>query len=294
MQCIKIGSWHSNKFIAILLNCSIKYKMLRLKQDIDLRGCLKWTLQLIRVAGYWFPRSGNSSKTLIYATYSTTVITFTLIVYMFTEAAYLLLVFGQMEEMVDSLFLTLTQACQCLKIIVFITQKEKIYGLLDCLEEDIFKPKTQHQLKKAAAIINYTNRIAKTLIGLVVFTVVIWSLSTVLDDERQTPVKSWYPFSIENSPQYELVCTYQLLAILFCGCANGSMDMIAATFISQICVQLDILSDNIVHIKESGELCLAEEQMASATDGLNVSSDVERKMKCLLKQCIRHHLKILE
>lgn len=263
-------------------------------KNADLRGCLKWTLQLMRFAGYWFPRYGSRCTTLLYAVYSVSSITFTLIVYVSAGTAYLVTMFGQIEEMIDNLFISLTHACQILKVLIFVTQRKRIYKLLDCLEEEMFKPRNERQYRKAMIIVNSTNRFAKTLVGFVVGCAFMWSVSTVREFHkiRQLPIKGIYPYDVTKSPLYEFTSTYQLLGILFCGCANASMDMVAAAFMSQICIQLEILSDSIIHIKDFAELRLLDKRHIQ--DDLCISSELEREMKVCLIECIKHHLKIVE
>lgn len=259
--------------------------------DADLRGCLKWTLHLMRVAGYWFPRSGNRRRTLLYAVYSTSTITFTLLTLICAGIAHLMSVFGQIEEMTDNLFILLTLTCQCFKVLTFIIEREKIYNLLECMGESIFKPRTEQQFRKAITMVNNTNRIAKGLISMVVGTVVMWSVAAILESYkiRQLPVKGRYPFNVLKSPQYEVMFIYQMSALLLCGCINVAMDMVAAAFISQICIQLDILSDSIAHIKEFAEQRLTEEQRAHA---LCIPAKLESEMRICLIECVQHHLRI--
>lgn len=260
--------------------------------DADLRGCLKWTLNFMKVVGYWFPRSGNRRHTLLYAVYSTSAITFTLLTLMCVGIAHLISVFGQIEEMIDNLFIYLTLTCQCLKVLTFIINREKIYGLLDCMEENIFKPRSEQQFKKAMTTVNNTNRIAKGLMSLVIGTAVMWSLAAMLESykTKQLPIKGRFPFNVDKSPKYEVVFMYQMSTLMLCGCINAAMDMVAAAFISQICIQLDILSDSILHVKEFAELHVAE---AQSVHDLRISSKLESEMTVGLIECVQHHLKIM-
>lgn len=216
----------------------------------------------------------------------------TMIAYMCTEIAYLIFVIGQLEEMANGLFLLLTHAAQIVKIIIFIARKEKIYGLLDCLEEKIFKPKNSRQIEKAMKIVHYTNVVAKIFLIMVVCTVSLWCLFPLFDNntKKQLPLRAWFPFDVARSPQYEAVYIYQIITVMLCGCANAAMDTIAATFISQIGIQLDILDDSILHLKESAEVQLQRKVTAKENC---ISREIETKMTEIVVDCVKHHLKLL-
>lgn len=260
-------------------------------KDADLRGCLKWTFKLITLAGYWFPRRGNKKATLLYTVYSVLTIGCTLITCICMQLAYIVHSFGQLEELINTLFVLLTHTTQAVKVYVFIRERDQIYALLDCLEEETFKPKNAAQYKRALAITNYTNRTAKYLVTLVVLAVLLFALFPLLDKNtpRQLPMRAWFPFNVKTSPVYELVYVYLIVAVLICGCANAAMDTIAAAFMSQISIQLEVLSDSIQHTRDFALQQLQEENLS-----LMAMSDsiVESEMKVFLKKCVQHHLKL--
>lgn len=256
--------------------------------EADLRGCLKWTFKILKLAGYWFPRN---LKTL-YTAYAIPMVCYTIIVYMCTEVAYLIFVIGQLEEMANSLFILLIHAAQGAKIVVFIARREKIYGLLDCMEEKVFKPKNSRQLKKTMETVHRNNIVSKIFMIMVISTVVLWCILPLLGNnkEKQLPFRAWYPFDVVRSPQYEAVYIYQCFTVMLCACANAALDITAATFISQICIQLDILDDSILYIKESAE---AQVQSKTIANKNCIAPEIENKMRTILVEWVKHHLKLL-
>lgn len=266
-------------------------------KEENLKGCLEWTFPLIKFAGYWFPRSGNKISTIKYSVYSVLVLSCTIITLAFTEIVYVVLTFGQLE-MIDTLYILLTHLGQCSKILTFMLHKKKIYKLLDYMEESIFKPKNAEQYKKAIKITRFTNLLAKILVGLVVVCCAFLCLAALLEKQetRHLPVKAWFPFNTENSPQHEIVTAYQLIAIVACGCANAAMDMIAAAFISYISVQLEILNDSLIHIKDFAEQKLLQKSPFHLTEfkkqQFPISKELESEMKFLLVEVVKHHIKI--
>lgn len=271
-----------------------------MKDAENLRGCLNWTFSMIKMAGYWFPRSENTRKTVMYAIYSTAAIWCTLVILIFMQIAYVVSTFGQLDEMISTLFLLLTHIAMSVKVATFILEREEIYKLLDCMEEDLFKPRNSRQLESAMRITRFTNTLAKVLVCMVIICCTLCGLSAVLEKtgEKQLPINGWFPFDTEKSPQYEIISLYQVIVMTGCGCANASMDMIAAAFISQICIQVEILSDSILHIKDFAELKLKAGSELVLNDGLieehAIPLELENEMRLLLIECIRHHIKIKE
>lgn len=266
-------------------------------KETDLRGCLTWTFQLITFAGYWFPKSDKRSATYLYAAYSVVVVGCTLITCLSMQIAYVFYVFGQLEEMINTVFVLLTHSTQVVKVMAFIYQRKKIYQLLENLQEDIFKPRSNAQFKKAKAIKNYTNTMAKSLVTLVIAAVCLFALFPLLEKgtTRQLPVRGWFPFDATVSPVYEAVYVYQVISILICGCANAAMDTIAAAFMSQISIQLDMLRDSIRHVKNFAIMRLKEKKPTddSFTSTENcVSAELEHEMNLFLLECHIHHLKL--
>lgn len=252
-------------------------------KDVDLRGCLKWTFHLIKYAGYWFPRGNQAKELLYYGAFSTVMVGSTLIACLCVQLVYMVSVFGQLEEMINTLFLLLTHFSQTIKVFIFISRKEKIYQLLDGLEENIFKPKNSAQYKIALEAINNTNRMAKLLIALVLTTAFFFATMSLQHiDARKLPINGWYPFDAKKSATYETLYLYIVLTLSICGCANASLDIIVAAFISHVSLQLDFLGDSILHIKEFALLKVDNEN----------ELHLECEMKAFLKQCIRHHLKL--
>lgn len=269
------------------------------KKEHNLRGCLDWTLSFMKFAGYWFPRSDGDRKFIIYALYSILMVNFTLIAYVCTESAYVVTIFGQLQEMIDSLFLLLTHAMQCLKVLTFISKRERIYKLMDAIEEETFQPKNAHQWESALKIIKYTDKLAKLLVSLVVGCCLFCGLSAVaeaIEGTRQLPVKALFPFKTESTPVYEIVSTYETISLLICGCSNAAMDMTAAAFVSLICIQLDVLSDTLANIKDFAELEVAKKSYITSDfkNKDDIPPELEIEMRTVLVDCVKHHLKVKE
>lgn len=269
-------------------------------KQANLKGCLEWNFKLIQFAGFWAPRSTKKATVLQYTLYSILMLGCTQIAYMLAEIAYLVFVFGQLEEMINLLFLLLTHASYLLKIISINAHRQKIFGLLDSIDEDIFKPRNVRQLRNALKEVRVLNAIGKSLVGMVILTVVLWSIFPLLENDENNkkvlPLRAWFPFDVTQSPQFELVYVYQILTVVVHGCANATADMIMAGFIAQVNIQLNMLCDSMTHVKEFAEESLRKKNSAvvdAAVDETEkISQELQKEMEDNLIKCVKHHLKI--
>lgn len=261
-------------------------------KNLDLMGCLKWTFDIIIFAGYWFPRKNNRSiSASLYSVYSIVAVGSTLLTCLSIQLAYIVSIFGQLEEMVNTLYILLTHSTQVTKIAVFVYYRRVIYHLLDNMEDEIFKPKNAMQYKSAMETLNYTNKMAKSLVTLVIAAVFFFALFPLLEQStvKRLPINGWYPFDVEISPIYEIIFAYQIISLMICGCANAAMDIITAAFICQISIQLDILTDSMLHVREFALLQLKEKNPLEESFS---EEDVDSEMQLFLIKCIEHHLKL--
>lgn len=258
-------------------------------KDIDLRGPLKWTLTLIRIAGCWAPRNVDKTTALRYKLYSLLIIGNTIAIFVCTEIAYIIFNFGKLEELARSMVLFLTHLSQLPKIASLIVHRQKIYGLLDAMDEDIFKPRNYRQSREATNIVSNSNKLAKVFMAVVLTTALSIGVFPLLesDSNGELPFRAWYPFVVSQSPRFDVMCVYQMVTVLFWGCTNAAMDITAAMFMIQVCIQFNILSDSVLHVREFAE---AKEDIVADRDGL--SEELQNEMERLLLQNVKHHLKI--
>lgn len=270
-------------------------------QNADLKGSLNKSLRIMMCTGYWFPRNINKNSKFLCGLYTFLVVGMTLATVVVTEAAYLILVARDLEDLIDASFIMLTHLVQFVKVCYVIEGRERIYCLLDIMDEKLFKARNARQLKNSMKIIKSTNRIFYILVAAVTFTCCFFYAIPLMENKNgyQLPVKAVYPFNIAVN-YYKSVYMYQSFVYLFCSFGNVALDMTAATSMSQISIQLGILNDTIIHIKEFAELQFNEKKGLQQTKSKNVRGDsqtipagLQYEMNTLLVECVKHHLKVL-
>lgn len=264
-------------------------------KNTDLMGCLHWTLKIMTYGAYWLPKN-VTRRQIIYCVVTAICTTF---VSTASEFSYLVFKARNLEDIVDCSFLLLTHASQALKLVFIYLGRQRLLALLALVETDMFKPKNIRQYKSTTSIRNYTSRFGYILVTVVCCTVVFFLAFPVLEKKgaKALPAKAVYPLSLEET-HYRLAYMYQAFTITLMAFGNTCTDITATAFMSQVCMQLEILSDDVIHIKELAEKSLILKrnvnQQVIAKDGADIYPDLQKEMSATLDSCVKHHLVIME
>lgn len=91
--------------------------------------------------GIWLP---PKKYALLYSLYKIVVL-LTQYSFVFFEVIYVVVVWGDLEEVSEASYLLFTQATVCYKVTVFIVNQKKFLHLLDLMKLHIFDAKTPYQ-----------------------------------------------------------------------------------------------------------------------------------------------------
>lgn len=265
-----------------------KYKNINLKKSIS------WTVWIMTCAGYWLPKSSTKKTAYLRFLYMIVIVISTTVLLLITEISYLLFNARDLEDLVDASFLMLTHASQSVKLLFLTIGRTKVLNWLDSLDNEImFKPKNLRQFQIAEEIIKYSNLFSFTALSVLSLTIVFFCGFPALDGKF--PAQAVFPFNISET-HYKTTYIYQALAIGLSAYGNAGVDVTAAALMSQICIQLEFLSDNIQHIRDLAEINLKKRPIITFKTEIRggVSKELEEEMKKILKNCVEHHLKILK
>lgn len=235
----------------------------------DWRDCIRINLILLKSVGLW-PKGYGDYKRDSYLFYS--IFTTIIIVggHNLSQVINVFYVYSDLEALTATIFVATTNILALVKRYFFVRNLHVIKRVLITLNK--YHPKSTKQLQLIKASL-YRWRIAYLWFSIVVyFNVAMWSLEPLLDNmikSRRLPFEAWYPFSINQSPNYQIAYCYQFICIWNITIANLNLDTLIFAFMMFISVQCEILCDNLRELKNN-EL-------------------YERK----LIRCIKHHKVIL-
>ncbi|XP_063911997.1 uncharacterized protein LOC135128849 [Zophobas morio] len=144
----------------------------------------------------------------------------------------MVIAFGNIEEMAAASFLLLTNLVHLVKLYCFIFQRTKVENLINSINREEFQPKDSDDAKILLKDINRSKLITKTFLSMCCMGCVLFAIFPLLDNVEgeniRLPFSGWYPFNINESPVFEIIYMYQVLA----SCINGMRNISADTFIS--------------------------------------------------------------
>ncbi|XP_077284425.1 odorant receptor Or1-like [Arctopsyche grandis] len=211
---------------------------------VKIREALDLNLAIMTISGIWPPKCfDNTWRIHAYRAYSIMGVGFFYIVFMLTEIINMIVVFGDMEKTVEASFLLLTHFSQLLKTILVVVFNTRIRDIVERLDDPVFnrgKPEHLPMILKSMNIVKKDTRLFLTMATL---TVLLWAIFPLLElNDRQLPLKAWYPFDIKETPIFQIIYLYQIISGLMNAMVNISMDTLGSGIMALTAGQLDILN----------------------------------------------------
>ncbi|KAK0161299.1 hypothetical protein PV327_009784 [Microctonus hyperodae] len=178
-------------------------------------------------------------------------------IYLAAQTINLTIIWGDIERMVATAFLLMTNIVHGYKIIVIIRNQLRIKKLLNILTSPLFtrdNKKYERVFTYYAWQGIYHHIIYQSLGSMAVF---CWSFipiaNAIVGLERRLPMDAWYPYDANKSPAFEITCAHQAIAV-FIGCIhNISMDTLITGLLNAACCQLEVIKCNIKNLDLSTE-----------------------------------------
>ncbi|XP_065170242.1 odorant receptor Or1-like [Atheta coriaria] len=267
-----------------------------------LRDALGPNLKVLQLLGYWPPEESSSLIRGVYQIYATFCVGFFFILYIVTEVINIVLSLDDLEKITEASFLFLTHFAQIIKLYHFTTKNPRICALANSLQGPKFRARNAKQygmLKRSIFEAQFTFYL---FISMSLSTCILWGIFPLIDQSADghmaLPLSSYYPFSTDNSPTFELIFAYQIISTSINAATNVSMDTTVSSFMSVICGELNVLNDSLVNIRE-----FALERMGKRAVDLGLLDDsnhakthpeLEMEMDKILIECVHQHWQILD
>ncbi|KAJ3656618.1 hypothetical protein Zmor_015680 [Zophobas morio] len=155
--------------------------------------------------------------------------------------------FGDMEAMTAASFVLLTNLVHLVKLYCFIFQRTKVQNLINSINREEFKPKNSDDCNILLKDINRSKRITKSFWLMCFMVCLLFAIFPLLDKSQsegiRLPLGGWYPFNTNESPVFQIVYVYQILATYVNGIRNISIDTFISGVIMVISGQLSLLNN---------------------------------------------------
>ncbi|CAG9864932.1 unnamed protein product [Phyllotreta striolata] len=240
--------------------------------------------------GILHPKFNSAWVVLKYVIRVSTIMGFLFGGMVLSEILKLLHSLNDLEKLMDSLFLTVTNLVSIVKFISIVRNERKIMKLLAQIDKREFRPKSQHQKNILESNIKAANVIALIVYSGCFVTVLFWVISAVIGDEVSLPVPSYIPFELTSTPVFVITFIYESIATLIGGFSNLSADCLMISFVIVISAQFNILNDTIENLERFCEEEFMEKRMRIDRR----SPEFQNLMNKKLIGCIEHYQCITE
>lgn len=148
----------------------------------------------------------------------------------------MVMVLGDIEKVTEASFLTLTHVVQVAKFYYLYKYQDRVKALIATINREEFQPKNLIQYASLKTYVCTSKIITKIFLSACVVTCSFWGIYPFTMEELALPLAGWFPFDTSQSPMFQVVYTYQIIAATVNGLSNISFD----TFMSGKIISLYI------------------------------------------------------
>ena len=168
------------------------------------------------------------------------------------QAINIIFLLDDLKAVTSIIFLNLSELLGMLKAYYLFRNMAILKQLMLTLNSDIFQPKNQQQQELIEPNLKLWRLNYVVYWGMSLGAVFFWIAVPVLDKSVknwQLPFSAWYPFDTKVSPNYEITYLYQAIGVIFVAISTLGVDTLIAALTMYIGAQLDLLCDNLKHLR---------------------------------------------
>lgn len=241
----------------------------------DKRRAIDHLFSILKYSGH-YPFENESKPRVLYL-FGFSILYFTLLS---TETYYLWSVFGDVDKMSDALFLYITHLGIFYKSCNLLLRHQTMRKLIEDLSTESADKinKSRQQKIKDKEMSNF-GTVIYVFVGVILLAWLLAMASPSVQPGITLPLGAKYPFDAPEPGWYQLAYLEQAAFILTVAMVTLSLDFVLVFLMQQMCLQLDFLRDEFLHVNEDAEIVAREVQ----------HEDVDTARQRLLAKAIVHH-----
>ncbi|RZC33563.1 7tm 6 domain containing protein, partial [Asbolus verrucosus] len=196
----------------------------------------------LKALGLW-PKNDELYKFNLYSLY-TAVSIIIINGAIFFQVMYIVHVHLNLEDLIDSIFITIAQILASIKMCLFMRNVRILKQLMVTLKSDYFKVRTIRQRELIQPALSIWKTTYVTFWILVNTTIVLWAILPLFNKEKDLPFKALFPYDTTASPIYEITYLHQVIGIFLCAMASLNIDIFMAALMMIVGAQCDLLCDD--------------------------------------------------
>nr|AZQ24906.1 odorant receptor [Aphidius gifuensis] len=210
-------------------------------------NAFKINLNIFTAEGIWPAGLKNKNLRYPYAVYRLLSPSIWFGLFFIFQLIQVIIVINDMAKLMDSMYLMVTYFAILSKFMCFILYRKRIEKLFNTLDESIFIPRQ----KKHFDYINEAMRIIRRdtifFLSSGISATIFWTFYPLFDkhqEEKQLAYVMWCPIDVSTSPIFELVYTYQVIAITYNTMFNTMADTTICGLFRMMSGHLEILAQD--------------------------------------------------
>nr|XP_015839868.1 PREDICTED: odorant receptor 46a, isoform A-like [Tribolium castaneum] len=222
--------------------------------------------------------------------------TFTMVNVTFTVPVFgLLYIFLEtnitMKRMADDAFVVAGMWCYGPKLWPLLTKRTQIEKCIRYFENPQFVTLRENQTEIIKTHSEICKRNSKAFAIFMTTAVLIWATKPFLFGENNFPVDVWLPFDPKTDlKKYYLLYVFVASGVVYGCVANGAMDPLIAGLVCLAAGHFKVLKDNLQYLYKYTREDLEKQRIKIPTNQIFKCKLFHQK----LKDCIRHHIAILQ
>ena len=190
-------------------------------------------------------------------------VAFIIIYFTFTGVLGMILIESEIAELIDIMFLDLTFAALCVKILNLLFYRKKIVKILNQFRNEIFRSKNQEEEKILKNYLSKASKVWKYYLTLSLSTGIIMCTSPVLTvtfENAELPLKTYQFYDDSTKFGFYFTFLIHFFSTVYGICINISFDTMITGFFILLTGQLDLLSFRLLNCmkKEEGSITFKE------------------------------------
>lgn len=275
---------------------------------------LSFHFKLLTWCGFWKINSQIRWKVEMYKVYKAVSLCWVTTSYI-VAVMDLFEVRNDVEKLVNNLCTNITGTAAIFKLYVILLNVDKVEKLRYLLKNNMGMSYTRQSSKSRINLENTSREIFHItwLFSLVAYsTLLLWVLFPIIEsseEQKILPYRMWFPLALDKSPVFEILYTYEILALWFYFFYMVSIELIIYGLYIQICAQFEILARDVKNIIETYEEKGKEDEERRKQSQQRQDQELEQEeslpgyqedekrkkynVQDKLKDCVRHHQSIL-
>nr|QMS80338.1 odorant receptor [Histia rhodope] len=210
--------------------------------------CLSASIAILKVTGVWW------SDSMVYKIIGSLIQLFLYVFTVLAEIAYVLMVLGDTERTVDAAVLLLSHLVQGVKVATVWFRQRRIKGLIKLIDGPNFEKTDLMKAKMIESFGALLKLSGHLFLSTAAVTALFWVIVPMLKSEITLPLKTAYPFDINDPGSFTLMYGYTTISVVLVGVGDAAENYLLAALLILPTIHLEILCQELQELDHGDDI----------------------------------------